>query len=67
MSRFVLISDYFVKDKLTGYTYTEKDEIVALLNQVNDRADRNAEIVMELHNELGAIDSKIKELFPSKK
>lgn len=59
--RFTLISDYFIKDNLTGNTYTEKDEIVALLNHINEKADLNAELVWEIKT---GIDKKINEYYP---
>ena len=33
----------FIEDNLTGFTYRKLNEICKLLNQVNDRADKNAE------------------------
>ena len=32
-----------IKDDLTGYTYYGNKEICDLLNQINNRADKNAE------------------------
>ena len=40
--RFTL-RDGFIEDNLTGFTYHKLNEICKLLNQVNDRADKNAE------------------------
>ena len=59
--RFTLISDYFIKDNLTGETYTEKDEIVALLNHMNEKADMMAGLVWEIKSD---IDKKISEYYP---
>lgn len=59
--RFTLISDYFIKDNLTGNTYTDRDEIVALLNHINEKADKNAELVWEIKT---SIDKKINENYP---
>ena len=59
--RYTLISDYFIKDNLTGNTYTEKEEIVALLNHINEKADKNAELVWEIKT---SIDKKISEYYP---
>ena len=59
--RYTLISDYFIKDNLTGETYTEKDEIVALLNHINEKADMMAGLVWEIKSD---IDKKISEYYP---
>ena len=59
--RFTVISDYFIKDNLTGETYTEKDEIVALLNHMNEKADMMAGLVWEIKSD---IDKKISEYYP---
>lgn len=39
-----------IKDNLTGYTYYGNKKICDLLNQINDRADRNAEKIEEYKN-----------------
>ena len=59
--RYTLISDYFIKDNLTGETYTEKDEIVALLNHINEKSDMMAGLVWEIKTD---IDKKISEYYP---
>lgn len=59
--RFKLISDYFIKDDLTGNTYTDRDEIVALLNHLDMKNNMNAELVWEIKT---GIDKKISEYYP---
>ena len=50
--RFIDEPDGIVKDNVTGVRYSEYDwnlgNITRLLNQINDRADKNAEELFEL-------------------
>ena len=39
-------------DDLTGYRYQGNQEVCDLLNEVNDRADKNAEKYWDLKNEV---------------
>lgn len=47
MKRF-RVADGFIIDDLTGKQYNNLRDICKLLNDVNDRADRNAELYYEL-------------------
>ncbi len=43
--RFELDYGFGIKDNLTGRRYSERSDLVELLNDVNDKADRNAELL----------------------
>ena len=59
--RFSLISHYSIKDNLTGNTYTDRDEVVALLNHLDEKNNLMAELVWEIKT---SIDKKINEYYP---
>ena len=55
MSRFELLFGGVIYDNLTGRRYTSMMDIVQLLNDVNDKADKNAEMcdseqILAFHN-----------------
>lgn len=59
--RFTLVSDYFIKDNLTGNTYTDRDEIVVLLNHLDEKNNVVSELVWGIKTD---IDKKISEYYP---
>ena len=44
MNRFELFAEsHYIKDNVTGFQYSSLQEICKLLNNINKRADRNAD------------------------
>ena len=48
MSRFHYLTGIGIEDSLTGYTYTNQRDITKLLNNLNERADKNAKLYWDL-------------------
>ena len=48
MSRFHNLTGIGIEDELTGHIYNNKNEITKLLNQINNKADKNAELYWNL-------------------
>ena len=46
--RFHYLTGIGIEDSLTGYTYNNQRDITNLLNQTNEKADKNAKMYWDL-------------------
>ena len=47
-NRFHYLTGIGIEDETTGYTYTNQRDITNLLNNLNERADKNAKLYWDL-------------------
>ena len=47
-NRFHYLTGIGIQDDLTGYTYNNQRDITNLLNNLNERADKNAKLYWDL-------------------